>query len=142
MSLPPVINPKRARRIPPSLVLIGKIGLVVLILGSMSLYVVSLSVHGQIEVVTETERRLLYNTDHARLASACEKLWRQREEVRKLVKPSNSTTAPIDVSSTHPSVPPEIQLLRVTGFSVEICPDYLRLELGGGFCHYGFFWRG
>ena len=70
MSLPPVINPKRPRRILPSLVLIGKIGLVVLILGSMSLYVVSLSVHGQIEVVTETERRLLYNTDHARLASA------------------------------------------------------------------------
>lgn len=87
------------------------------------------------------EKRLLYQIDHAALSAACERVWQKREAVRRFgaVYPQQKHTM---LLSTHPVFPTTIQSLRRHPGWVHLdTGTAIRIEMGGGFCHYGFEWN-
>ena len=91
------------------------------------------------ESQAEYEKRLLYQTDHMALSAACEQLWQQSDRVRKFGH-YNPDTKSFSIQSTHPALPAAIRALHQSPAQVEVDARTIRIEMGGGFCHYGFLW--
>jgi hypothetical protein len=85
----------------------------------------------------ETQKRLiLYKTNYQKVFDACVEIWNKQSIYRRNMEWNNM--APNDTSKPDPNdprLPPVIRALGVTYIDVQ--PTSVRLEMGGGFYHYG-----
>jgi hypothetical protein len=87
--------------------------------------------------VTRRERDLLYRTDHPVVLAACREVFANQATYRRNPEwnnrgPGRRTDLP---DPEDPNIPAAIRDLHPT--TIEIGPDYVRLEWGGGFLHFG-----
>ena len=87
------------------------------------------------------EKRLLYQIDHAALSAACERVWQKRDAVRRFGS-AYPQQKHVMLLSTHPVFPKTIQSLRQHPGWVHLdTGTAISIEMGGGFCHYGYIWN-
>ncbi len=82
--------------------------------------------------IRQRQRTLLYHTNHANLYHACMYVLDHRDRFRQDMAWSNPTDT---VDPRDPALPPVILHLK-PGY-IRIDGDRLRIEMGGGFYHYG-----
>jgi len=86
--------------------------------------------------ITRRERELLYHTDHAAVLAACREVFANQGKYRTNPAWNGMSPARTDLPDpADPNIPAAIKKLLPA--DIRIGRDNVRIELGGGFLHYG-----